>query len=431
MTDCAIPEQVVIDKAAGGAEGAWRRSSARLTALILGLVCVGLVMVASASGGGASGPQTFAYTAIRRGLWISIGLMAFCVGSAVDYHFWRRHSLAVLALVIGGLVLVLLPGVGAKVNGARRWIRFGSAVGVQPSEFAKIGLCIWLAAYAERNAARMRSFSAGFLLPLGVVGLTSLLVLLEPDFGTAIFIGAVGALLLLVCGTRLLFLTLAAVAALPLVYRLVLGAPYRMERLMVFLDPWKDPQGAGYQLIQSKIATGSGGLFGLGLGCGVQKSLFLPGAANDFIFSVIAEEVGFLGATALVLAMVWLVWEGLRVALRARDRFGFALAFGLCSMLGLQAAFNIAVATGSLPPKGLSLPFVSAGGSSLFFSMFAGGVLVNVALSTELPNRAALKPWHRDVPGYEHAFQGALRQMGRWAGARAPFARQRGVYGAR
>jgi len=425
MTDWVLTEEAVVEEAGRGS--AWRRPSARLTALVWGLVCLGLVMVPSASGGSMSGPEAFSFAVMRRGLWVCVGLVAFAVGSGVNYQFWRRHSLAVLAVVLVGLVLVLVPGVGAKINGARRWIRFGSAVGVQPSEFAKIGLCVWLAAYAERNAARMPSFLGGFVLPFGVVGLVSLLVLLEPDFGTAFFIGVVGGLLLVVCGTRLWFVTLAAFAAMPVLYSLVWGAPYRRERLMVFLEPWRDPQGAGYQVIQSKIATGSGGLWGLGLGCGMQKCQFLPGATNDFIFSIIAEELGFLGAVAVILAFLWLLWEGLRVALRARDRFGFALASGLCWLLGLQAVLNIAVATGSLPPKGLSLPFVSAGGSSLFFSMFAAGVLVNIARSEELPGRWVLKPWHCDVPAYEHAFGDFLRVLGRRVGVFS--ARGRGVYG--
>jgi len=381
-------------------------------------------MVASASGGSASGAGDFQAALLRRALWVCIGTMAFLLGSEVNYQFWRRHSVAILALGLVGLILVLVPGIGAKVNGARRWIRFGSFFGVQPSEYAKVGLCIWLAAYVERNAEHMRSFCRGFLLPFGVLGLVALLVLLEPDFGTAVLAGLLGTVVLVACGSRLLYVACAGAAALPLVQRLVLGSPYRRARIMVFLDPWRDPRGAGYQLIQSKIATGSGGLFGLGLGSGVQKHGFLPGASNDFIFGAIAEELGFVAAAAVIVTFLWLFYEGFRAALRARDRFGFALAFGLSVLIGLQAAVNISVVSGSLPTKGLSLPFVSAGGSSLFFSMFAAGVLVNIARSAEAPSQFTLRPWYRDMPPYEHALGDVVRWASRCARKQAPFLRR-------
>jgi cell division protein FtsW len=200
-------------------------------------------------------------------------------------------------------------------------------------------------------------------------------------------------------------------AALPVMHKLVMGEPYRLQRLVTFMDPWSDADGAGYQLIQSLIALGSGGLTGKGLGLGVQKLGFLPAATNDFIFSVVGEELGFVGCAVVIGAYAWLLWEGLRIALRARDTFGFALAFGITALLGLQAAVNIAVVTGSVPTKGLSLPLVSAGGSSLFMTMWAAGMLVNIARSEEEPERFELAPYYCEIPGYERAVRSVLRAL--------------------
>lgn len=385
--------------------------STRLTALVWGLVCLGLVMVSSASGD-AMDPESLQAAVMHRGMWVCVSAVAFLAGRSIDYRFWRRHSYAILAAAIVALIAVLIPGIGSKVNAARRWIRFGSFASVQPSEFAKIAVCIWVAAYAERNAREMDTTMKGFAFPLAVVGITSLLVLLEPDFGTSVLIGVIGTAVLVVCGTRILLVTLGGLALLPVAYQLVLGTPYRRERLMVFLNPWADPRDSGYQLIQSKIATGSGGLLGEGLGSGLQKIGFLPGAHNDFIFAVIAEELGFVGGAIVLLLFLWLLWEGFRVAMKAPERFGFALAFGITFFVALQAAFNVAVVTGSVPPKGLSLPFVSAGGSSLFFSLFAAGILVNIAAETENPAAPEPRPWYRDVPDYQHTAERAVR----WAG---------------
>ena len=383
-------------------------SSLRLTVLFMALVCVGIVMVSSAAGGGRELSRLAGATG-RRLLWTGLGMTAFLISSNVNYQFWRRHRHLILALAFLGLVLVLF--VGPQINRARRWIRLGPLVGVQPSEFAKVALCIWFAGCCERNHGRAHTFGRGFLLPLAVAASAAMLILCEPDFGTAVLVGVICTTTLLVCGTRAFYVCAASIAALPVVQQLVLGSPYRRARLMSFLDPWADPLGAGYQLIQSKIAIGSGGLFGVGLGAGHQKAGFLPLANNDFIFSTFAEELGFAGSVALIALFVWLLIESLRVTLRARDQFGLALGFGISFLFGLQAALNIAVATGSVPTKGLSLPFLSAGGSSLFFSMFAAGILVNIARSEEQPGRFRLKPWHLDMPRYEEACRMAFRSV--------------------
>jgi cell division protein FtsW len=364
--------------------------------MFMALACLGMVMAASAAGGRGLVPAM-----LKRLALTGIALLVFLAASQANYIWWRRHNLAWLALGMGGLVAVLIPGVGTTINGAHRWINPGLPLGFQPSELAKIALCVWAAAYCERNAARMGSLVHGFLVPCAVVGMAALLILAEPDFGTAVLIAGVCMAVFVVFGTRPLFMVLAFLAALPALYKLVFEVPYRLQRVIAFLDPWGDPRGSGYQLIQSKIAIGSGGFLGLGLGAGHQKAGFLPGGENDFIFSIIGEELGFIGCLAVILLFLAVLWEALKVVTRSRDDFSYALSLGLAMLLGSQAAAHIAVVTGSVPTKGLSLPFVSAGGSSLLASMLAAGILVNIARSQEAPGVLEARPWQEDVPSYE------------------------------
>lgn len=406
MHATATASEIAVDASAPATQSQWSRPSVRLTALFMTLACLGLVISASAAG-------TAEYTSalLKRFALTGAAFFGFIFGAGVHYQWWRRHHLAVLALAFAGLAAVFVPGLGVQINGARRWINPGLPVGFQPSEFAKVALLIWVAAYCERNVGRMRSFVHGFFVPVGVVGLAALLILAEPDFGTAVLTGGVCMLVLLTFGTRLVYALLAAAAALPLLQRLIFDAPYRMHRLVTFMNPWQDPRGAGYQLIQSKIAIGSGGLFGVGLGAGHQKAGFLPGASNDFIFSVLAEELGLIGSLVVVALFLLVLWECLKVAIRSRDPFGFSLSVGLSWLLTAQAAAHIAVATGSVPTKGLSLPFISAGGSSLIASMLAAGILVSIARSEESPETYALKPWDQDRPAYERLASAALERL--------------------
>jgi cell division protein FtsW len=392
-------------RAAAAVPGPWGRPSARIAVLAIGLSCFGLVMVAS-----AAGTRGFMSAAVKRLAITGAGLVAFAVAARLDYHWWRRHSLALAAGSLALLVAVLLPGVGAQINGAQRWINPGLPVGFQPSEFAKLGLIAWTAAYCERNIGRMRSPWAGFLLPVGVVGLASLLVLAEPDFGTAVLLGAVCTTVLVVFGTRLIYLVFAGAALFPLARKLVFDVPYRMQRIVAFLDPWKDPQGSGYQLIQSKIAIGTGGIYGRGLGAGLQKAGFLPSADNDFIFSIVCEELGFIGALGLIIAFLIFLWEAMKVVMRSRDPFAFGLSLGLAWLIGMQAAAHVAVVTGTVPTKGLSLPFISAGGSSLIVSMTAAGILVSIARSEERSD-ALPRPWQDDIPVYEQLARRVLTAL--------------------
>lgn len=387
--------------------GPWHRPSMRLTASFITLTCLGLVMAVSAVGSGSLAPAL-----VKRLALTTLGVCAFVLGAQVRYQWWRRHHLAALGVALAALTATLIPGIGMQINGARRWVNVGLPIGFQPSEFAKIALCMWVAAYCARNSTRMRDPLHGFLVPCGVIAFTSLLILCEPDFGTAVLTGALCMTILVASGTRLIYVLLAGAAAMPLLQRLVLGVPYRLQRVLTFLDPWSDPRGSGYQLIQSKIAIGSGGLFGLGLGAGHQKVGFLPGAGNDFIFSILAEELGLMGSLLVIALFLFILWEGLKVVTRARDPFGFGLALGLTVLLTAQAAAHIAVVTGSVPTKGLSLPFISAGGSSLIATMLAAGILVSIARSEERPERYGLRPWQDDRPGYERLACRLLRPIG-------------------
>jgi len=389
------------------------RPSYRLGTLFGALLCLGLVLVASAAVTGRSADGLDA-AVTRRLTWMGAGMVAFVIGCTVNYQKWRRHHLALVGMAFLLLAMVLLPTVGTQVNGARRWIRLGASIGIQPSEFAKLALVIWVAAYCERCArgpagGEMRTLVKGFLVPGGVIAVACGLVLLEPDFGTAVLTGAICMSVLLVCGTRPLHVMLGGAVVLPVLHKLVTGSPYRLERITTFVDPWRDAQGAGYQLVQSLITIGSGGVTGRGLGAGPMG--FLPAARNDFVFSTLAGQMGFVGAVIVMAAFVWIVWEGLDVARRARDTFGFALAFGISTLIGLQAVIHMAVATGSVPTKGLSLPFVSAGGSNLFFTLLAGGILINIARSEETPQRFELVTWHMDTPEYEHILRQSVRAV--------------------
>ena len=392
--------------AAAESAGLWRRSDVRLSLAFMALTCFGLVMAVSAAGSGG-----FTVAVLKRLALTGLGIGAFVLGTSVNYQRWRRHQLALLALGLVCLAAVFVPGVGVAMNGARRWIDLGLPVGFQPSEFVKIILCIWVAAYCDLYLGRLGSFVRGFLVPLGVLGVACGLILLEPDFGTAALTGVVCTSVLLVMGTRFTFVLLAGAASLPLMHQLVFGVPYRMRRVVAFLDPWADPRGSGYQLIQALIAVGSGGTTGLGLGASRQKEAFLPGATNDFTFSIIAEELGFIGSVVLIALFAFVLWECLKVVYRARDPFGFALALGLSVLLGVQAAAHMAVVTGCVPTKGLSLPFFSAGGSSLIGSLLAAGILVSIARSEEEPDSYPLKPWHDDMPGYQRLAERALGRV--------------------
>ncbi|MFP4175710.1 MAG: FtsW/RodA/SpoVE family cell cycle protein [Candidatus Brocadiia bacterium] len=392
----------------GGIENPFTRASYRIGMLVGALLGLGLVMVTSAEAG-VTGSNTLRVVLLRRIGWLAAGGFAFGAGAIINHEVWKRHSLLLLAVAVGLLLAVFVPSLGASAHGARRWIRVGN-MGLQPSEFAKFALLIWLAAHCARQRHRggMSRFTTGFFAPMIAVAVVCALVLVEPDFGTSVLIGCVSMAVLLVAGTRIIWVVLLGIGSVPLMHALVFNVPYRMRRVTAFLDPWAAPRGAGYQLVQSLIALGSGGLTGEGLGTGGMG--FLPAARNDFIFSALGQQLGFIGSAVVILAFLWLVWEGVGVARSARTPFGCLAGTGIALLLGLQAAVHIAVVSGSVPTKGLSLPFLSAGGSSLFFSLWAAGILVNIARSVENPQEVNLRGDDSRMPGYERAFYAVIER---------------------
>ncbi|MCF6149069.1 MAG: putative lipid II flippase FtsW [Candidatus Kuenenia sp.] len=325
----------------------------------------------------AAGGKGYQFT--KHLVWILLGLVVLFVMSVIDYRYLQKLTYPIIAVSVICLLLVLLPGIGTVTNGARRWIRLGSIAGIQPSEFAKLAIIIFLSNYIAKNHNKMHSFKRGFLIPLGLITITGGLILMEPDFGTAAFIVILSMLMCVVGGMRIIYVCFTLLAAVPFIYELIFHVPYRKTRFTSFLDPWQDPQGTGYHVIQSWIALGSGGLTGLGLGNSKQKLFFLPESSSDFIFTVIGEEFGFIGGMTIIVLFSLLLWQGLKIVSRTKDLFGFFLGLGITMMFGLQAIINIAVVSGIIPTKGIPLPLLSTGGSSLLFSMLGIGILVNIA----------------------------------------------------
>jgi cell division protein FtsW len=347
------------------------------TAMLL-LVCASVVMVYSASAVIAMEryhqPNLFLF---KQATWVLLGLAVMPIVMRIDYRHYRQPLViwTALGIVAFGLVGVLF---GPRINGARRW--FGVAgVGVQPSELAKIAVIFFVAAILERRMDRIDDLKYS-LLPIGVVvGGVVGLVLLQPDLGTALSIVIIASAMVFAAGINYRYIIGLLLVSLPAAYIVLVSADYRRRRLMVFLNPWEDPLGDGFQVIQSLIAVGTGGVFGRGLMAGVQKLFYLPYPETDFIYAVIGEELGLIGATIVLACFCVIGWRGLRTALRAPDRFGAFLALGLTAMVAFQAFFNMSVVLGLLPTKGIPLPFVSFGGSSLLISMIGMGILLNVS----------------------------------------------------
>ena len=348
---------------------------------VAALVGIGIVTVFNTSYFFAGERFGDSYYLFRKHL-ISIALGTLCClgASRLGSRSYDRLAYPALAVVSLALVAVLIPGLGLVRGGARRWIGLGP-LNLQPSELAKIVIVLYLARSIVRKGGRIATFSVGLLPHVIVVGTLAGLIVVEPDFGTAALLGLLLVAILFAGGVRWRDLLLPLAPALPLVAYAITSSPYRLRRVLVFLDPWQHPRDAGFQLVQSFLAFGSGGLFGVGLGESKQKMFYLPEAHTDFIFSVIAEELGLVGALALVLLFALLAVRGFRVALRHPTPFGRLAAFGITVLLVLQAGINMAVVLGLLPTKGLALPFVSYGGSAMVGAMTSVGVLL--ALSRE------------------------------------------------
>jgi cell division protein FtsW len=343
------------------------------------LVVFGLVMVYSSSAVYAA-TQTgdSLYFLKRQMLWVMVGFLAFSLSMRIGYQRLVKYAYPMLLLTVILLILVLIPGIGSNVGGSSRWIRIGS-VGIQPGEFAKVSFVIYLAYSLTRKKEKIRAFGGGFLPHLMICGILILLLLGQPDFGTAATLTLMLFFMLYLAGTKLRYLVVAALAALPMAYSMIIGSPYRMRRLLAFLDPWSHRYDIGYQITQSLIGFGSGGVYGVGLGEGKHKLGYTPAAHNDFIYSILGEELGMIGALGLLVLFGIFFWRGVRTALRAPDLFGTYLAFGLTVWIVLQMMINVGVVTGLLPTKGLTLPFISYGGSSIICTMFAAGILLNIS----------------------------------------------------
>ena len=363
------------------------------TATLL-LVCTSIVMVYSASAVVArekwQDPYRFLF---KQAAWVLIGLSLVPIVMRIDYRSYRQPIVIWTALGVAAVALVAVL-FSTPVNGAARWLHVGP-LGVQPSELAKIALILFTAALLERRMDRIDELSYA-LLPIGLTtGLIVGLIVIEPDLGTAVSVLVIACSMVFAAGVSYRYVIGLALVSLPALYLVVMAQQYRVQRMLAFLDPWSDPQGAGYQMIQSMIAVGTGGIFGAGLMRGVQKLFYLPEPHNDFIYAVIAEELGLLGATTVLACFCVITWRGLRTAARAPDRFGAFLAVGLTTMIAFQALLNISVVTGLAPTKGIPLPFVSAGGSSLLINLLGMAILLNVsqhASSSHVVTVAMAKP---------------------------------------
>ncbi len=379
----------VTNKAAGTLALPWPSSGQRARKMVamdhtllivtVALSLVGLVMVFSASAVVAGNRfQDQSYFLKRQLAWLVLGLVLMHIASRIDYVVWRKLALPLLVLTGMLLVLVLVPSVGVMTKGARRWLRLGPTL-LQPTEIAKVVIVMYLAAYLAKKGPKITLFLKGFLPPVLVVGALGGLILLQPDLGSLVVVGLVMMTLLFLAGARISHVVGIALCAAPAVALLILRSPYRRQRLTTFLTPWKDASDGGFQVTQSFLAFGSGGPFGVGLGEGKQKLFFLPEAHTDFVLALVGEELGLVGTTAIMLLFVLLVLRGFQIAERARMPFGYYLGTGITMLIGVQALINAGVVTGLLPTKGLTLPLVSYGGSSLVVSLVAIGILLSIS----------------------------------------------------
>ena len=350
-----------------------------LFAVALVLASIGVVMVYSASAILAADRFGDPHYFLKRQLfWTLLGLGALWAALAVDYRVLERIALPLLGGAGLLLVLVLVPPFGQAINGTRRWLRV-AGVSFQPVELAKIAFVIYLARFLAGGGGAIQDFWRGALPPAVIGSALAVLVLRQPDLGNCLTLVALAFTLLFLAGASPRHLLLLAAPALPLLAVAVYLAPYRWRRVLAFFNPESDPRGSGFQIIQSFLAIGSGGILGRGLGGSKQKLFYLPEPHTDFVFAVIAEELGLIGGVAIVALFMVLIWRGLRTGLRAPDPFGAYLALGLTTMLATETLVNLGVVTGSLPTKGLPLPFLSFGGSALFMTLLSTGILLNIS----------------------------------------------------
>lgn len=357
-----------------------QRADPLILGITLAIALGGIVMVFSASG--VLG-ETSTYYLQRQILWMILGFGVLFGAMNIPYEKWKDWVPLIILLCVGSLVMVLV--MGTVVNRARRWLSFG-VLSVQPTEMAKLGIVLYLAAYLSNPNRKMTDWRQGLLPPLLVVGVICALIVVEPDLGSTVVIGLVFLGMMYLAGARIRHLAVLGVPLVAGFLALIWISPERIERLMTFWDPWPVRDGPGYQLVQSLISLKHGGLFGVGLGQGQQKLLYLPEGHTDFVFALVGEELGLMGTSGLLALFAILVFKGFRVAALAPDLFGRYLALGITLLVGLQALINVGVVCGMLPTKGLTLPLVSYGGSSLLTTMLAIGILLSIARQGRAPS---------------------------------------------
>lgn len=354
---------------------------------VLILLSLGVIMVLSASAPSALSKTGKSYTYfVRQFIFaiIGIGIMLFI--SKIDYRFYKKYYWLVYAVSVLVLLLVLIPGLGREVNGATRWIGIPGLGQFQPSEITKIGLIIFYAGYLSDHKSELKDFWRGFVKPLAfLLPPIAILYLVQNHLSVCLVIAAITAVMMLMAGCRLLhFIAAGLVGVAGIVIMLIKGqtsesSSFRWDRIVTFFDPWSDATGTGYQMVQSLYAIGSGGLFGVGLGNSTQKYLYIPEPQNDFIFAIVAEELGFVGCVAIIALFGIFAWRGIVIAMKAPDMFGSLLAVGVTTLVAVQAIINIAVVTASIPTTGMALPFFSYGGTALVILLASVGILLNVS----------------------------------------------------
>lgn len=350
--------------------------------VVLMLLCYGLIMVFSASSASAHYQFDDAYYFIKRQFaWAIIGVAIMFIMSGISYKTIYKYALHLMIAAV--VLLILVPFVGLEVKGARRWLGFGS-FSFQPSEVAKIAIIVFLSRSLSVNGDALKTFRKGFLPYAGIIGVIALLVFIEPHLSGAIVIGATGLIVLWAAGARLAHFMAVGIPALGAAVYAMFSAEYRLARLTSFLDPFKDTGGDSFQIVQSLYAIGSGGFFGLGLGQSRQKFLYLPEPQNDFIFSIICEELGFVGAALVVVLFIMLIWKGVKISMHAPDKFSSLLVIGIIGLIAIQVIINIAVVTSTVPATGMPLPFFSYGGTSLVFILAEMGIILSVSRECEI-----------------------------------------------
>ena len=357
----------------------------RLLFPVFFLVGIGIVMVYSASSAMALNRFGSDYYFLKKqATFALVGTIVLVICRHVSYRHFRSLTYPLLLAAVGCLAAIHISGLGYGAGGSMRWLRIGS-LSFQPSEFARFALIVYLAYSMDKKRQRLKQFTVGFLPHVLVLSVFTGLILLQPDFGSAVIFTALTWIMLFVGGVRLRHLLSALILVIPLAYALMINAEYRLKRLLSFLDPWQYPTDEGYQVIHSMMAFGTGKLWGTGVGGGYQKLFYLPEPHTDFIFSVIGEELGLVGVIVILFLYALILWRGTNIARRCQDPFGCYLAMGLTAAITLQVCVNMGVSLGLLPTKGLALPFLSYGGSSLLINMAAIGILMNIGRAGDDP----------------------------------------------